>query len=144
MSMREPGNFRAKHITEYVKTISRVERVGTSKNGNPTYEIVFTDGTTARTQTDAGVVYGLPNPGNIGVPVTVKATPAGRVWSVEPVTPETHEQTWERVKRGRKIRSTLQKIEDALESDQPEQARQILEDHLTTTTDKIVKYYQGR
>jgi hypothetical protein len=70
---------------EYVKTIDHLERLKLSANGNPKFKIYFTDGSTATTQTDAGVSYGLENRENIGVPVLVKATPAGKVWDVKPV-----------------------------------------------------------
>jgi len=73
-----------KHI-EYTKTIERLERLRSSTNGNPRYLIHFTDGTTAKTQSDSMVAYGLENRENIGVPVLVKATPAGMVWGVTPV-----------------------------------------------------------
>ena len=72
-----------KHI-EYTKTIERLERLNGSRMGNPRFLIHFTDGTTAKTQTDSMVAYGLENRENIGVPVRVKATPSGMVWGVTP------------------------------------------------------------
>lgn len=73
-----------KSIT-YTATIERLERLKLSVNGNPRFKIYFTDGRTATTQSDTSLSYSLENPENIGVPVTVTATPAGRVWNVEPV-----------------------------------------------------------
>lgn len=73
-----------KHI-EYTKVIDRLERLNSSRMGNPRFLIHFTDGTTAKTQTDAMVAYGLENRENIGVPVQVKATSRGLVWGVTPV-----------------------------------------------------------
>ena len=75
-----------KDIT-YEATISHVERVGTSTNGNPTYDIFFTDHETARTQTDASIGYEIPNSEWEGARVKVAATAAGRVWGVEHVKP---------------------------------------------------------
>lgn len=70
---------------EYVKTIDHLESLRNSVNGNPRFKVHFTDGTTALTQTDASVNYGLGNPENIGVPVKVTATPSGRIAHVQPV-----------------------------------------------------------
>jgi hypothetical protein len=75
----------SKSIT-YVQTIDYLERMNSSVNGNPRFRIHYTDGQVATTQPDAGVSYGLENRENIGVPVTVIATPSGLVYSVKPVT----------------------------------------------------------
>lgn len=69
----------------YTQTIDRLERLNLSVNGNPRFRIHFADGQTAITQTDAGFAYGLENRENIGVPVKVTATRAGRVTNVEPI-----------------------------------------------------------
>ncbi|WP_020142297.1 hypothetical protein [Terracoccus sp. 273MFTsu3.1] len=76
----------AKHI-EYTKTIEKVERLRSSTNGNPRWLVTFTDGATAKTQRDSSVGYSIDNRTNLGVPVLVKATPAGEIWGVEPVEP---------------------------------------------------------
>lgn len=74
----------AKDIT-YEATIAKVERQGTSVNGNPTYTIYFEDHEPARTQTDASLGYEISNPEWQGARVKVTATKAGRVWNVEHV-----------------------------------------------------------
>lgn len=59
-----------------VKTIERVERTRyMSRNGNPQYDVYFTDGTKARTQEDSGWAYEAPNRDNIGVPLECHFTP---------------------------------------------------------------------
>lgn len=42
--------------------VTRVERLASSRNGNPAYRLTFSDGTNARTKPDAGFVFGLPSP----------------------------------------------------------------------------------
>lgn len=70
----------------YRKTISRLERKNNSVNGNPAYEVHFTDGASARTQSDAMVSYEIPNPEYEGVEVDVWTTPSGQIWDAVPVT----------------------------------------------------------
>lgn len=72
----------SKDVT-YEATIAKVERVGTSTNGNPTYTIYFEDHEPARTQTDGSIGYEISNPEWRGARVTVTATKAGRVWMVK-------------------------------------------------------------
>jgi hypothetical protein len=73
-------------VVEYEATISRVERMrNLSKNGNPSYEIVFADGTSARTEIDGSIGYEIANPEWEGARVKVKAHASGRVWAVEHV-----------------------------------------------------------
>jgi len=69
------------HI-EYDQTIERLERMQNSTEGNPRYRLHFTDGSTAEMQKNAMVGYAL-GPRYVGVPVHIKATPGGQVWSVE-------------------------------------------------------------
>lgn len=45
-----------------VKQIDRLLALANSKDGNPRWEVVFSDGTTARTQVNAACAYGLGNP----------------------------------------------------------------------------------
>lgn len=71
--------------TSELKEISRVERMGVSKYGNPYFRLHFTDGTHARTQINAMISYGIENSENIGVPVEIYRTDAGRVYNVKPV-----------------------------------------------------------
>jgi hypothetical protein len=71
---------------EYEAVIEYTTRLPSSSNGNPRYLIHFVGGATAKTKVDADVSYGLPNKGNIGVPVKVKATSRGLVYDVKPIT----------------------------------------------------------
>lgn len=72
----------------YTAMIDRVTRLGTSVNGNPTYTVHFVGGHTARTQSDAAINYEIGNPENIGVPVKITTSRAGRVIYVEPINKE--------------------------------------------------------
>ena len=47
--------------TSRIVRVDRAERIGTSRMGNPSYTVYFTDGTSARTQSDAGCAYGINN-----------------------------------------------------------------------------------
>lgn len=69
----------------HTKTITRVERTGMSKNGNPIHEVHFDDGTSAKTEVDGSVNYMITNSDVRGVPVEVKFSKAGRVRDVRPV-----------------------------------------------------------
>ncbi len=65
---------------QQVKTISRIKRLNLSVNGNPAFEIGFTDASTARTSSDAAVGYEIGNPGmREGSTVAVTFTRAGRI-----------------------------------------------------------------
>ena len=44
-----------------IVTISNVERLGTSTNGNPTYRLTFEGGGTAETARDSGLAYEITN-----------------------------------------------------------------------------------
>lgn len=51
-----------RHDLRYeTKRITRTRRTGTSRNGNPNFEVYFEDATAARTQTDAACAYGIEN-----------------------------------------------------------------------------------
>lgn len=65
------------------KVISWVERLGASKNGNPYFRAHFTDGTSARTQIDSMINYSIENSENIGVPVLLSLTRAGRIYDIK-------------------------------------------------------------
>lgn len=60
-------------------------RAGTSNMGNPSYWISFTDGTIARTQSDASIAYSATNRDQHGVPLDVVFTRAGLIayWKLE-------------------------------------------------------------
>lgn len=69
--------------------ITHVQRIGTSKNGNPRYRLFFLDGGTSETATDASIGYSISNSDLHNVPVNVTYNRAGRVINVEPMTTET-------------------------------------------------------
>lgn len=63
--------------TTFTATITRLERLRSSADGNPRYR-VHTDGPTHDTAPDSSIAYGLPNPEYRDVPVTF--TVNGRGW----------------------------------------------------------------
>lgn len=65
--------------------IESTERMRSSVNGNPRWRLHLKGGGTMTTQPDAMVAYGINNPGMIGAPVIITATPSGLVYGVEPV-----------------------------------------------------------
>lgn len=67
-----------------VHTITALERLQNSVNGNPAWKLTFEDGSFTRTQSDASISYSLPNPEFRDVPLIVSFTRAGRVWNLEP------------------------------------------------------------
>lgn len=68
----------------YEATMDRVEKVGLSTNGNPTFAVYFKDHESARTITDGSVAYQLPNPEfGEGTRVRVRATSKGRIIDIE-------------------------------------------------------------
>lgn len=69
--------------SERVLTISSLERLKLSTNGNPRFRVTFTTGEVAQTQTDSSIAYELENSDFRDVPVKVSFTPAGRIWNVE-------------------------------------------------------------
>jgi hypothetical protein len=74
--------------TVVVKTIVRLERLNNSKDGNPRFKVHFDDGTSALTQTDAAVNYGLENPEYKDVLVKFTMTSAGRIRYAEVIDPK--------------------------------------------------------
>ena len=64
--------------------ISRLVRLANSVNGNPRYEVVFTDGTSARTAPDAMISYGIANSEYQGVPLVVTFNRAGHITQARP------------------------------------------------------------
>lgn len=63
-----------------LKTISRIERLNSSVNGNPRFRFHFTDATSAITSSDAAIGYEIGNPGyREGCTVAVEFTRAGRI-----------------------------------------------------------------
>jgi hypothetical protein len=62
-----------------VRTIDYLQRLTCSVNGNPRFRVHFTDGSSALTQSDASVAYGLGNPEYRDVPLEVTFTKAGRI-----------------------------------------------------------------
>lgn len=65
-----------------VRQIDALERMTNTVNGNPRYRVRFTDGSSALTQSDASISYGIGNPEYRNRPVRVWFTRAGRVWDV--------------------------------------------------------------
>lgn len=45
-----------------VRTIAALKRLRNSPDGNPRYNVLFTDGTAVATKADAAVAYGIENP----------------------------------------------------------------------------------
>lgn len=72
--------------TMAIRTISFLTRLNSSVNGNPRFRIHFDDGSSAITSSDSMLCYGLENKENIGNPVEVTFTRAGRVSDVRPTT----------------------------------------------------------
>lgn len=65
--------------------ILRIDRLHNSVNGNPAWEITFTDGERARTASDAACSYGIGNPDmREGCLVVVEYTRAGRISRLGP------------------------------------------------------------
>lgn len=69
----------ARGETTSIKTITRLERLSNSRNGNPRYRLHFDDATSALTQTDSACAYELQNIACIGVRMELTLTRAGRV-----------------------------------------------------------------
>ena len=62
------------------KTITRIQQINSSVNGNPRYRIGFDDATTAITASDYGFAYEIGNPGmRVGSTVGVDYTKRGRI-----------------------------------------------------------------
>lgn len=68
-----------------IKTIMHVRRLGTSVYGNPYYEIIFDDFTSARTRIDGSINYDLQNSELHKEPVAIFTTRAGRIRNIVPV-----------------------------------------------------------
>jgi hypothetical protein len=67
------------------RTISRIERLKNSVNGNPRFRIGFDDGSTAHSQSDASFGYAVGNPGmREGDAVTVEFSRAGKITHMAP------------------------------------------------------------
>lgn len=67
--------------------ITKVDRLGTSHMGNPSYRVTLDNHAVLRTKTDSAVGYEIDNPENIGVPVTLTVNSRGEIWNVEPIQP---------------------------------------------------------
>lgn len=69
----------------YVKEgliISRITRLFNSANGNPRHEVVFTDGTSARTAVDANIGDMITNSEYANTPLCVVFNPHGDISNV--------------------------------------------------------------
>lgn len=67
--------------------ITKVERKGTSRMGNPSFRVFLDNEAVLVTKTDTAVAYEIENSENIGVPVTITVNGRNEVWNVEPLTP---------------------------------------------------------
>jgi hypothetical protein len=65
-------------------TITGIRRLTNSRNGNPRFDVAFSDGTVATTQSDASVSYDVTNKRNSGEKLDVTLTKAGKIshWTV--------------------------------------------------------------
>jgi len=68
-----------------IKRIMHVRRLGTSLYGNPYFELIFDDFTSARTQINASINYEIENKDLWETDVAIFTTKAGRVWNIVPV-----------------------------------------------------------
>lgn len=71
-----------------VMTISRVERLSNTQDGNPRFRVVFTDGRAVNTKPDAAVAYKIENSEFLNVPVEVTFTDYGTRYVVNVETME--------------------------------------------------------
>ena len=72
-------------MTEYmrftrVKQVEKIDRLRSSKNGNPRFKFTFTDGDVLKTQPNAGWVYAICPDQLVGRPIaaTYHFTPRGK------------------------------------------------------------------
>jgi hypothetical protein len=65
-------------------TITGIRRLTNSRDGNPRYDVAFSDGTIAATSSDASVSYDVMNKRNSGEKLDVTLTKAGKIshWTV--------------------------------------------------------------
>ena len=68
-----------KTTTLHNVTIVGIRRLANSVNGNPRYDIAFSDGTVATTSSDASVSYDVTNKQRSGARLDVVLTRAGKV-----------------------------------------------------------------
>lgn len=69
-----------------IKTIHSITRLkGYSVNGNPSFQVFFTDGTSARTNTDSSVIWSIENSDYHNVPVAVAYNGRGRIVGIKVV-----------------------------------------------------------
>ena len=64
--------------------IEHLERTMNSVNGNPRFRVHFTDGTVARTMSDASLCYCIDHPEYRGVPLAVTFTAHGKIRHARP------------------------------------------------------------
>ena len=68
------------------KTISHIERLNNSRNGNPRYRIGFADAATLTSESDAAFAYGVGNPDmREGCEVEMTLTPSGKIRTMRPL-----------------------------------------------------------
>lgn len=69
------------------RRVSSLTRLNNSINGNPRYRVLFTDGSSAVTKSDAAFCYGIDNPEMRGE-VIVKYSRGGRITDMSPLSEE--------------------------------------------------------
>lgn len=65
-----------------VKTVESLQRLRNDRDGNPRWEVTFTDGVVAKTARGAQVNYGIDNAEHRGVPLEVEFTSSGTIRAV--------------------------------------------------------------
>lgn len=73
-------------FNESVKTIDYLERLRNSADGNPRFEVYFTDNTHATTKADAQINYRIENREFRGVPLRITTDQAGLITKAIPAT----------------------------------------------------------
>ena len=67
-----------------IKVIESLTRLNNSVNGNPRYLVHFTDGSSAKTKSDASLGYAIANPEYRDKPLEVVFTRSGNIESLTP------------------------------------------------------------
>lgn len=84
--MALPGMFHTEGPIMTEMTIDSIKRLKNSVNGNPRFDITFTNGVVSRTSSDTSFAYAVGNPDmREGSTVRVEYTRAGKISHMEPV-----------------------------------------------------------
>lgn len=76
----------------FQSTITSTERLGTSRNGNPSWRVHLDNEAVLRTQTDAAIGYEIGNSAITNVPVDITVNGRNEIWNVEPISPAVQAQ----------------------------------------------------